>query len=481
MHSNRLLISAIAAWMLAVPTCLAGGSWRFAVTGDSRGGLETGVNETALCELAHELLHRDIDFLIFPGDLVYGAGVSPREFERQLREWTRVMRPLYDAGIPVYLCRGNHEIGDMWYALPDEVPDPNDNYGQRWLWVFGNDDCPTHRLPDNGPAGEKYMTYSVVHKNALVVGLDQYGGTNYSPLHYVNQQWLDSQLESNVKPHVFAFGHEEAFRTLHYDCMDAHPDRRDAFWWSLEAAGARTYFCCHDHYYDHARVDDGDGDPNNDIHQFIVATAGAPLYTWTPPYDGNNGDFSVEQVRHVEGRYGYVLVNVNDLNVTTVWMERADMNSISPPLYVAGDVWSYTVSPNVVVLRPRPGERVPAGQPYTVRWKTIEGAQVKQVIVEYSLDGGANWLVAGDGKNSGTFVWSTPMENSDSCLVRIVGVGNPKIDDTTDGTFSLCKCTSTLAADLNGDCRVDFADLSVLADEWLADTSMPDPPPAPEK
>jgi len=470
MCRNRLLISAIVAWMLAVPACLAGGSWRFAVMGDSRGGMPTGVNEKILCELVRELLQRDIDFLVFPGDLVYGAGVSCSQFEGQLREWTRVMRPLYDAGIRVYVCRGNHEIGDMWYALPDEVPDPNDNYGKRWLRVFGSDDHPLYKLPNNGPDGEKYMSYAVIHKNVLVVGLDQYAGMNYRPVHYINQVWLDSQLEGNVKPHVFAFGHEEAFRTLHYDCLDAHPDRRDALWRSLKAAGGRAYFCCHDHYYDHAWVDDGDGDPNNDIHQFIVATAGAVPYTWTPPYDGNNGDFTVEQVRHAES-YGYLLVNVDDLNVTMVWMERQDMNPVAPPFYAAGDIWSYTVSPNVVVLRPRPGERVQAGQPYTVRWKTIEGAQAKRVLIEYSLDGGTTWSVAGDSNNTGTFLWFTPTVNSDSCLVRIVGVSNPKIDDTTDGTFSICKCSSKLAADLDGDCRVDFADLGVLAGEWLADTA----------
>jgi len=124
-----------------------------------------------------------------------------------------------------------------------------------------------------------------------------------------------------------------------------------------------------------------------------------------------------------------------------------------------------------VVLRPRPGERVQAGQLYTVRWKTIEGAQAKRVLIEYSLNGGTTWSVAGDSNNTGTFVWFIPTANSDSCLVRIVGVGNPKIDDTTDGTFSICKCSSKLAADLDGDCRVDFADLGVLAGEWLADTA----------
>ena len=35
MYGNRLLISAIIAWLIAVP--VAGESWRFVVMGDSRG------------------------------------------------------------------------------------------------------------------------------------------------------------------------------------------------------------------------------------------------------------------------------------------------------------------------------------------------------------------------------------------------------------------------------------------------------------
>ncbi len=471
MHGRRLFIAAILVWLITLPA--AGESWRFVVMGDSRAGSATGVNEKVLSELVNECLQRDIDFVLFPGDLVNGTATDLSLFEGHLWDWIRVMQPLYDAGIRVYACRGNHEIVDMWYALPDELPDPADNCARRWLRVFGSDKHPLYKLPDNGPDGEKHMSYSVVHKNALVVGLDQFGGMNYRSLHYVNQEWLSTELERNVKPHVFVFGHEPAFRTLHYDCLDAHPDRRDALWLSLKAAGGRAYFCCHDHYYDRARVDDGDGNPDNDIHQIIAATAGAPSYTWTPPYDGNNGDFSPEQVYHAE-RYGYVLVNVDDTDVTMVWMERRDINPLSPPFYEGRDIWQYAVSPNVVVLRPRAGEQVPAGRPYTIRWKTVEGAQAKRIVIQYSLDGGTLWSTVGESDNSGTYVWSTPTVDSDSCLVRIAGADNPKVSDTTDGMFSVAKCPVKQTADLNGDCQVDFADLAILAGEWLTGDSSRD-------
>ena len=157
-----------------------------------------------------------------------------------------------------------------------------------------------------------------------------------------------------------------------------YPAQRDAFWRSLKRAGARAYFCGHDHFFNQARVDDGDGNPDNDVHQFVVATAGAPSYAWVPPYDGDNGDFIVTQVYHAE-RYGYILVEVDDLDVTMTWMERHSQDMLEPGVYRPAYVWSYRVASN------------PA----------------------------------------------------DPCPVK-------------------------LTADLNGDCRVDFADLAILAGEWLA-------------
>ncbi len=389
-----LWISALRRLVLVLVICLpaavnaaAAEPWRFIITCDSRGGFATGVNDPILAEMVRETLHWNADFLVFAGDLVYGAGVPAEEFETELWNWVRIVRPLYNAGVGVYVCRGNHEVGDMWRAEPNEPPNPKDNYALRWLNVFGSDKHPELKLPDNGPAGEKYMSYAVAHKNVLVLALDEYAGMGHHAVHSVNQPWVDAQLRANTKPHVFAFGHEPAFRTFHPDCLDAYPDRRDALWRSLASAGARVYTCGHDHYYDHARIDDGDGNPNNDIHQLIVATAGAPSYSWMPPYDGDNGPFYPWQLCHVEQRWGYVVVEIDDLNVTMTWMERQNNISAQSGTYKAKHVWTYTAA---------------------------------------------------------------------ACQVK-------------------------LAADFNGDCRVDFADLAILASQWLASGQSASPPQNPKQ
>ncbi len=301
--------------------CLAGCAeqgWRFIVTGDSRDG-DNGVNTVILGELADEIVDRQVDFVLITGDLVTGYN-EQAALESQLNTWLKTVQPVYDAGIGVYPVRGNHDVGE-----PAGV--------SAWNNVFKGE----FGLPQNGPAGEKNLTYSFTHKNSLVIGLDQYVTTRR-----VNQSWLDSQLAANTQPHIFVLGHEPAFKTRHDACLDDYPDARDRFWASIEKAGGRTYFCGHDHLYNHVRVDD-DGEPSNDIHQYIVGTAGAPLRGWPGEYDGVNNDYTVENIYHAS-EFGYCLVKVNGLDVTITWFERVGTGK-----YKAREAWSYTAA---AVLQP---------------------------------------------------------------------------------------------------------------------------------
>ena len=378
------------------------------------------------------------------------------------------MKPVYDANIAVYVCRGNHELGDVWSHYPDPgtQPEPNDNFSHRWLNVFGSNSEPNQKLPGNGPASEKYMTYSVAHKNAFIACLDQYAGTRHDFAHKLNQTWLDAELAKNTKNHVFITGHEPAFRAHHNDCLDYFPAKRDVFWASIRNATGRVYLTGHDHFYDHARIDDGDGDPNNDIHQYIIGTAGAPLYTWSPPYDGNNSDNTVEQ-RHHAKRYGYVLVEINDLDVTLNWVQRHTNNLSIPGIYKHNEVWSYTVVPKPIVLSPNGGENLAAARTYMITWKTLEGAEIDHVIIDYSSDDGQTWENIDICENTGSYPWDIPLTDSNQCLLRVSDLSAPSISDTSDDVFTLFQCQQELDGDLNGDCYVNLLDFAMFVEDWL--------------
>lgn len=291
-------------------TAQAGDTTRFIVTGDSRGS-SSGVNNTILSEIVQATLDENAEFILFDGDLVYGSSDSAR-LQAELMQWRSVVQPLYDAGVGVFPVRGNH-----------------DSYNRNvWDIVFSGQ----YALPDNGPAGEENVTFSYTTKNVLVVGVDEYTNT-----YRVNQSWIDSLFEANTLPHVFVVGHAPAFKVRHSSCLDDYPSNRNTFWNSLVDEQVKLYFCGHDHFYDHIRLDDGDNDTTNDVHQIIVGTAGAPLYS-DGSYNGNNGSWTPQRVHH-EASYGYVLVEVNDLDVTLTWKHR-----VSPGVYEpGGDTWSYAI------------------------------------------------------------------------------------------------------------------------------------------
>jgi hypothetical protein len=272
--------------------------WRFVVVGDLH---LTPANTTVADQLVAAMRREDPELVLITGDLVQGGGLSEELIQAQLDAFLAVFAPLTGDGIPVYPVRGNREHG-----MTD---------GERlWHAAF------TGALPRNGPDGERGLTYAVSHRNALFLALDV-----YVTRHRVNQPWVDLQLAANRRPHVFAFAHEPAFRTLHNDCLDDHPDERNAFWRSLSDAGARMYFCGHDHFFNVARVDDDDGAPDNELFQVIVGTGGAYLADGFS-YSGDNAPYPPVEVLH-EAAYGYLLVEISgagdhDLDVTLTWKRR---------------------------------------------------------------------------------------------------------------------------------------------------------------
>jgi hypothetical protein len=114
--------------------------------------------------------------------------------------------------------------------------------------------------------------------------------------------------------------HVPAFKIQHTDCLDDYAAERDLFWNSLSEAHCRMYFCGHDHFYDHTRLDDGDGNPDNDVHQFVVGTAGAPLVA-DGAYDGANGVWKPTRIFH-EAQYGYLSVQIDGATVKSTWYHR---------------------------------------------------------------------------------------------------------------------------------------------------------------
>ena len=305
----------------ADPPAAAASSWSFAVVGDTH---VTADSQAIPTEIVTAIGADAPQLVLVAGDLVEGGtGATRSELESQLQSWRQVMAPLTEAGIPVYGVRGNHEA------------DANGSLAG-WDQVFSG----AAAFPGNGPAGETGATYTFSHANALFIGLDEY----VDP-HRVNQSWLDQQLAANTRPHVFVFGHEPAFKAFHTTNLGLYPDARNTFWSSLAAAGARTYLCGHDHFFDLTRIDDGDGNTGNDLYQAIVGTGGgAPMDNYA--YNGDNGPYTPVNLAHAE-QYGYLLVTISgsgsdDRSVTLTFKQRTLDAATGSYSYDATASYSYT-------------------------------------------------------------------------------------------------------------------------------------------
>ncbi|HEY4759272.1 MAG TPA: metallophosphoesterase [Thermoguttaceae bacterium] len=300
----------------------AGEPWKFIVVGDSRGSSKgvnnNGVNAEVLGPLAERIARSGADFLLFSGDLMVGSSWNSTT-RKYLNFWRTTMDPVYKAGIKVYTISGNHE----W---------ANSNLPEIWREVFPE-------LPDNGPPDEKKMTYSFTHKNAFIIGFDQY----FEHRHEVDQKWFDEQLaarDAKAQPHVFAFAHEPAYAAHHTDCMDHNEKARDVFIQSIVDADGRIYFCGHDHFYNHAEIR-GFLANNQPVvfHQVIAATAGAPIYHWNGEYGGKNGEGkTVTNIFHDEHWGSYCQVEVNDLTVKVEYYQHKDNGD-----YSVAESFSYTL------------------------------------------------------------------------------------------------------------------------------------------
>lgn len=289
--------------------------WRFAFVGDTHVPLST-----TAAEIASAVLNDDVKLVIVDGDLVEsGPGTPTNTFRNTLLAWRNAFAPVYASEARVYVVRGNHE---------NDVPD---NLAI-WNSVFSG----AYAMPGNGPAGESNLTYSLTYRNAFFLGLD-----DYTNIHRINQPWLNQQLAPNRQPHIFTFGHEPAFKAFHTDCPDDYPTERNAFWSSLAAAGARVYLCGHDHFFNAARIDDGDGNAANDLYQFIVGTGGTT--NWPAQRyncNGINAPYTPGNLASVTNTYGYLLVKIsgpgsNDLGVTLTWKQRTYDTNTASYLYVA--------------------------------------------------------------------------------------------------------------------------------------------------
>lgn len=146
---------------------------------------------------------------------------------------------------------------------------------------------------------------------------------------------------------------------------------------------------------------------------------------------------------------------------------RYDVRSYTPrdnlPLCI-------TVPPRLDVTSPNGGENCCAGKTREITW-SYEGFAGPLVRIDYSTDGGTNWLsIEESTQNDGTCDWTIPVTSSDRCLVRVSDAVDGDPYDRSDDVFTIF-----LAGDANSDGHIHIADVMYLINYLFIDGSPPDP------
>jgi len=300
-----------------------------------------GLNKKINPEICDAVIKEGATIMLWTGDIVNVnsevAGASIQEKTNYLRSglkrWRKIMKPLYENHVTVLPVRGNHEV--EWYEKGDMIPYEIAGATSVWKEVFPD-------LPSNGPECENGLSFWFSTDSVLCIGLDPYENRR----HLVHQSWLERVLAENKEPFIFAYSHEPAFATGGHhgpeECLAAYKHHRDRMLESLADAGARVFFCGHDHFYDHMKIQRDKKPLKAEMHQFTAGTAGAPYYSHEKDSDNapykKDEDWKLQQAECSDSDYGYILITI-DGNTAIIEFKGRE----SDGQYETRDSFSYTV------------------------------------------------------------------------------------------------------------------------------------------
>ena len=315
-------------------------AFRFAMTDDSRGAgggtlspvntsgygnsnvaQSNGVSTAVVAAIANDIVaqntNQKIDFVLFPGDMVSGYEASSSNLDSELATWKTTMAPVYNANIPVYTTRGNHEYNDLALGAANPADPSKTPYLTRFL------------MPTNGPTtnaaglSEVGLTYSFTYKNAKFIAFDEYAGrlntfdnTKFAAGSNKGQMinpWVVNEVNNSTAGVNFVMAHEGLWPTKsHPDTLGNDPDTRDALVQAMAAKNA-TFLTGHDHMFVRATVSNG----NAKVPQLLVGTGGGGNYdfgvfnTYSAGYKGATKYNPLKSFSNSKNPYfGYVIVTV---------------------------------------------------------------------------------------------------------------------------------------------------------------------------
>lgn len=130
---------------------------------------------------------------------------------------------------------------------------------------------------------------------------------------------------------------------------------------------------------------------------------------------------------------------------------RIRVNNVLNP--IEGDTTNAAfsiVQPSVSIISPNGGESFYQGDIVPIRWSSTDIPSDKRVMLEYSVDAGANWVLiatnlpSNNSSAANSYNWSIPSIRTDLALVRVSMVDRA-VTDRSDRVFSILKAMNLLS------------------------------------
>lgn len=305
------------------------------VLGDSRGKdiswvVGERLNKEFLKFMTDKILNQiHPDLVIFIGDMDTMAHSITGH--RYLPDWIELLKPVIDAGIPLYVAKGNHELYTFYGAFRKSYQDEYQAY-------FSN----MHGITNL--EGYENLTFSFKYGNSYFVVFDSFfcweaPWYKISDYHYYGDigdtqlAWLEKEAARAAQSgatHLFALSHAPVFSA---EGTPPKPFvRMNEAWQAFSDNDFGIYFGAHEHIFCRKVIDaDPDAGYGNSLAQIVTGAAGASTDAkWQIKVDMDQW--------HVHLIYNYVVVEVDKNHVT------ATAYGVSNDLSLVGVIDTYSYS-----------------------------------------------------------------------------------------------------------------------------------------
>ncbi len=287
---KALCLFAAVAGIIALGGCFTAGSddtpeWKFAIVSDTNG------NPEALKAIASDIVANNCEIVLATGNISDGKG--------GMNEFKKDFASVLEKNIPVYNIRGTLESSN------DEAV----------LKTYIENSRTIAPVPDNGPEGEKGLSYSFVRKNALFIGLDPFVKDCR-----VNSYWMTTEIQESATKHVFVYSSLSAFFMKDKQSLASYPMLRDIFWNSMLKSDVPVYFGGNEKFYDRAWAY---GTGSDAMHHVVCGPAAATPAKWNGVYQEKS---LIEREAQDRKNNGYMLVTVYGSDARIEWKAVSEEN-----------------------------------------------------------------------------------------------------------------------------------------------------------